>query len=71
MKGLALFGPALRERPLGALLRLLLEYAGFFAASVFVILLVLTRAPLRVVDRVFGLRLRERFIELVARVSPG
>lgn len=71
MKGLALFGRALRERPFGASAGLILEYAGFFAASVFVLLLVLTRAPLRVVDRVFGLRLRERFIDLVARASPG
>jgi hypothetical protein len=43
-----------------------------FAAAVFLALgLFLTRAPLRVLDRTLGWRLRERFVDLLARVSPG
>lgn len=43
-----------------------------FAAAVFLALgLFLTRVPLGMVDRAFGFRLRERFIDLLARVSPG
>ena len=43
-----------------------------FASGVFLALcLFLTRVPLRLVDRAFGLRLRERFIERIARLSPG
>jgi hypothetical protein len=50
---------------------LLVEYA-MFASGVFLALaLFFTRVPLRVADRAFGLRLRERFIELLARISPG
>ena len=71
MKGLALFGRALSKRPLGAMLGLVIEYLGYLAACLFVMILLLTRLPLRLVDRAFGLRLRERFIDLIARVSPG
>ena len=53
------------------LLRLPLEYAGFVAACIFALLLVVTRAPLAWIDRRTGLRVRERCIELIARVSPG
>jgi hypothetical protein len=71
LRGVALFGRRLRVRPLSAILGLALEYAGYFAACLFVIALLLTRAPLRLLDWAFGLRLRERAINLIARVSPG
>jgi hypothetical protein len=67
----ALFGTALRERPVRTAFGLFAEW-GMFAAAVFLALsLYLTRVPLRLVDRALGLRLRERFVELIARVSPG
>jgi hypothetical protein len=67
----ALFGLALRTSPFRTGLGLIVEYA-MFASAVFLALgLYLTRVPLRLVDRALGLRLRERFIELIARVSPG
>lgn len=71
MKSFALFGRAVRARPIGAVAGLAVEYAGFFAACLFAALLLLTRAPLRGIDRLTGLRLRERFIDLLARISPG
>lgn len=68
---LSLFGSALRQHPLRHGFGLFVEY-GMFASAVFLALaLFLTRIPLGIVDRAFGLRLRERFIELLARVSPG
>jgi hypothetical protein len=30
-----------------------------------------TRKPMAAVDRALGLRLRERFVDFIARVSPG
>jgi hypothetical protein len=71
MKGLALFWRAFRTRPSRALAGLTLEYAGFFAAVSLALGLIATRIPLAIVDRLFGVRLRERFIELVVRFSPG
>ena len=71
MKGLAHFGRALRENPPRAMARLCVEYSGYFAAWGFVAFLVATRRPLRAIDRRFGLRLRERVIDAIARVSPG
>jgi hypothetical protein len=66
-----LFWTALRTSPLRTGLGLIVEYAMFASAVLLALGLYLTRVPLRVVDRVLGLRLRERFIELIARVSPG
>lgn len=71
MNGLEQLGRSLRARPLRTLLGLGLEYAGYLAACVFALLLIATRGPLAWLDRGLGLRLRERFIELIARVSPG
>lgn len=71
MTGITRLGRALRERPVRTLLGLLVEYAGFVAACIFALLLIITRVPLALIDRSTGLRLRERFIELIARVSPG
>jgi hypothetical protein len=68
---IALFGVALRQRPLFTSLYLVVEYAMFAAAVSLALGLFLTRGPLRFVDGVFGLRLRERFIDLIARLSPG
>jgi hypothetical protein len=64
-------GASLRERPLVAGFVLGLEYAMFASAVGLALGLFATRVPLRVADRMFGLRLRERFVELLARVSPG
>jgi hypothetical protein len=69
--GIALFWAALRKSPLRKGVGLLIEYA-MFAAGVFLALaLLLARVPLRFIDRALGLRLRERFIDFVARLSPG
>ena len=67
----AFFADALRERPVRSLLGLVVEYAMFASAVGLALALFATRVPLRLVDRAFGLRLRERFVELLARVSPG
>jgi hypothetical protein len=67
----ALFGAELRRSPLRTVLFLFVEYA-MFASAVFLALgLFLTRVPLRITDRVFGLRLRQRFVDGIARLSPG
>jgi hypothetical protein len=67
----ALFGTALRGSPLRTGFGLVAEYLMFASAVFLALSLYLTRVPMRFVDRVLGLRLRERFIELIARVSPG
>ena len=69
--GVARFRHCLRTRPLHAVLRLALEYAGFVAACVFALLLLVTRAPLGWLDRHTGLGVRERCIDLISRISPG
>jgi hypothetical protein len=67
----ALLTAALREHPLRAGVGLGVEYAMFASAVGLALGLFATRVPLRVVDRALGLRARERFIELIARISPG
>jgi hypothetical protein len=67
----ARFGATLRDKPLHAGVGLGIEYAMFASAVGLALCLFATRVPLRVADRVLGLRLRDRFVELLARVSPG
>lgn len=67
----ALYGAALRETPVRSGFGLVVEYAMFASAVFLALLLFLTRVPLRLIDRSFGLRLRERFIDGLARISPG
>ncbi len=63
-------GPA-RRTPFQAGLGLFVEYAMFASAVFLALALFATRVPLRLLDRAFGLRLRERFVDFLARVSPG
>lgn len=65
------FGATLREQPLRTSGGLVVEYAMFASGLGLALALFATRVPLRITDRVLGLRLRDRFIELLARVSPG
>jgi hypothetical protein len=65
------FRAAARDEPVRAGLGLGLEYAMFASAVGLALGLFATRVPLRVADRVLGLRVRERFISLLARISPG
>jgi hypothetical protein len=66
-----LFRAAARDRPVRAGFGLGVEYAMFASAVGLALGLFVTRVPLRVADRVLGLRVRERFIALLARISPG
>ncbi len=68
---LELFEASVRKRPIGASAGLVVEYAMFASAVGLALGLAATRVPLRVADRTLGLHLRERFVELLARVSPG
>jgi hypothetical protein len=71
MSAFSLFSQALRNKPVGTLLGLVAEY-GMFAAGLFLALtLFILRVPLRLLDQATGLRVRERFIDLLARISPG
>jgi hypothetical protein len=68
---LGAFGAALRQRPIRTSLGLGVEYAMFASAVGLALALFVTRVPLRGVDRAFGWRMRERFVDLLARISPG
>jgi hypothetical protein len=65
------FRDAWRRRPVRTTLGLAVEYGMFASGMGLAAALFLTRVPLRLLDRATGLRLRERFIELLARISPG
>jgi hypothetical protein len=67
----ALFKTSLREAPLRTGVGLGVEYAMFASGLGLALGLFATRVPMRLADRAFGLGLRERFIELIARISPG
>jgi hypothetical protein len=69
--GPALFWAALRERPLRVGFGLVVEYGMFASGMALALGLFVARVPLRLLDGAFGLGLRERFIELIARISPG
>ena len=71
LSGTGLFIEALRQKPFGTSLGLVVEYLTFASAVFLAVTLYLTRKPMAFVDRMLGLRLRERFIDLIARVSPG
>lgn len=66
-----LFQAALRERPIRASVGLGVEYVMFASAVGLALGLFATRVPLRLIDRAFDLELRDSFIDLLARVSPG
>ena len=59
------------KNPARAAVGLPLEYLMFASAIFLALFLFATRIPLRIVDGAFGLRLRERFVDFIARVSPG
>lgn len=65
------FRAAWRKKPVRSTLGLGVEYGMFASGMGLAAALFLTRVPMRLVDRATGLRLRERFIELLARISPG
>jgi hypothetical protein len=69
--GVALFQAELQAKPLRTSLGLGVEYAMFASGASLALGLFATRVPLRLIDRAFGLRLRERFIDLLAKASPG
>lgn len=69
--GGGLFMAELRERPVRTGLGLVAEYAMFAAGVGLALGLLLTRVPLRMIDGVLGLGLRQRFVDLLARISPG
>lgn len=66
-----LFREAARGRAIRAGLGLVVEYAMFASAVGLALGLFATRVPLRAADRVLGLRVREGFVNLLARISPG
>ena len=70
-RAVGLFRNAARGRAIRATLGLGVEYAMFASAVGLALGLFATRVPLRALDRALGLRVRERFIELIARISPG
>jgi hypothetical protein len=70
-RAFSLFREAARGRTVRATAGLAVEYAMFASAVGLALTLFATRVPMRAVDRVLGLRARERFVELLARVSPG
>ena len=65
------FREAWRQKPVRTTLGLGVEYAMFASGLGLATALFLTRVPMRLVNRATGLRLREHFIELLARISPG
>jgi hypothetical protein len=71
VSALSAFTGAAKERPVGVVSGLVVEYLMFASAVFLALLLFATRVPLRVLDTTFGLRLRERFVDFLARVSPG
>jgi len=66
-----LFRAALAEKPVRTSLGLAGEYLTFGSAVFMALSLYATRKPMAAVDRALGLRLRERFVDFIARVSPG
>jgi hypothetical protein len=69
--GPALFWAAFRERPFRVGFGLFVEYAMFASGVGLALSLFVMRVPLRLLDNALGLSLRERFIEFIARLSPG
>lgn len=59
------------SNPARAALGFVLEYLMFASAVFLALMLLVTRVPLRVLDGALGLRLRERFVDFIARLSPG
>jgi hypothetical protein len=69
--GVRLFGEALAHKPLRTSLGLAVEYLTFGSAVFMALSLYATRKPMAAVDRALGLGLRQRFVDFIARVSPG
>jgi hypothetical protein len=59
------------KNPARASFDLVVEYLMFASAVFLALVLFATRVPLRLLDHTLGLRLRERFVDFIARLSPG
>ncbi len=71
MRGLSLFRKKFSKEPLRVLWHLCVDYAVYTGICFFVLFLLLSKGPLRLVDAVAGLSVRERLIEIIARLSNG
>jgi|SRR6478609_7386995 hypothetical protein len=70
-RGVAFFLSDVRRAPVRRVARLVGEYGMFASGMTLAGLLFLTRVPMRLIDGATGLDLRRRFVDLLARVSPG
>jgi hypothetical protein len=71
MRAVNLFRQKIAEKPLRAVVDLCVDYAVYTGICFFVLFLFLSKGPLRLVDAITGLSVRERLIELIARLSSG
>jgi hypothetical protein len=71
MNALRDFSNELKRAPVRTATGLVVEYSMFASAVFLAASLRATRAPMAVADRYLGLRLRDRFVDLIARISPG
>ncbi|HEX4475174.1 MAG TPA: hypothetical protein VH142_08865 [Polyangiaceae bacterium] len=71
MNAVQMFVGEFRKDRARAVTGMAVEYATFAAAVSLAATLYATRAPMALLDRRLGLRLRERFVDAIARISPG
>ena len=71
MRALSLFSKKASEAPLRALWHLCVDYAIYTGICFFIVFLLISKVPLRLVDAVTGLSVRKRLIDVIARLSNG
>jgi len=71
MNAVQMFVGEFRKDRARAAMGMAVEYATFAAAVSLAATLYATRAPMALLDRRLGLGLRERFVDAIARISPG
>jgi hypothetical protein len=69
MRGVSLFRQQFEKEPVKTLVRLLIDYFVYTGMCFFVVFLLLSKWPLHLVDSITGLSVREKLIDLIAKVS--
>ena len=69
MSGFPVFARQFKKNPVRASVGLAADYFIYVGMFAFVLAIILLRYPLKAVDSVFGLELREKLVNLVGKIS--
>jgi hypothetical protein len=69
MQGIILFLDKIKKRPLQTISDLARDYTNFTGLCFFFLILILYKKPFRFIEERSGIKVRDKFIDLIARIA--